>query len=213
MKKAVTPKQKAREFRPSTTREELNGRLAQLATLPDSDTRDHEVEENVWAQPGALRALYEGTPVPDVGPGQLRAAPAALQFMLAGCATLTLRSQRTSTRYTYKVSRAKDDYGTRGTAPTWFVSLLSGPDNEGDYTYLGIIRDNVFRLTAKSRLSADTPSVKAFAWTFAKLMTRQFPAELEMWHEGRCGRCGRKLTVPESIAAGIGPECAGRLGC
>ena len=27
------------------------------------------------------------------------------------------------------------------------------------------------------------------------------------WHEGRCGRCGRKLTVPESIEAGYGPEC------
>ena len=31
---------------------------------------------------------------------------------------------------------------------------------------------------------------------------------LEVWHEGRCGRCNRALTVPESIASGIGPECA-----
>lgn len=26
--------------------------------------------------------------------------------------------------------------------------------------------------------------------------------------EGACGRCGRKLTVPGSIASGIGPTCA-----
>jgi hypothetical protein len=32
-------------------------------------------------------------------------------------------------------------------------------------------------------------------------------ATLEFWHEGRCGRCGRRLTVPDSIASGYGPEC------
>jgi hypothetical protein len=38
------------------------------------------------------------------------------------------------------------------------------------------------------------------------------PAEvdLEVWHEGRCGACGRRLTVPESIERGLGPECYGR---
>ena len=30
----------------------------------------------------------------------------------------------------------------------------------------------------------------------------------EMLHEGRCGRCARRLTVPASVASGIGPECA-----
>ena len=29
---------------------------------------------------------------------------------------------------------------------------------------------------------------------------------------GKCGVCGRTLTDPESIAAGIGPICAGRFG-
>lgn len=29
---------------------------------------------------------------------------------------------------------------------------------------------------------------------------------------GRCGHCGRTLTDPESIAAGIGPICAGKMG-
>ena len=27
-------------------------------------------------------------------------------------------------------------------------------------------------------------------------------------HSGCCGRCGRKLTVPESIDTGLGPVCA-----
>ena len=33
---------------------------------------------------------------------------------------------------------------------------------------------------------------------------------VQVWHEGRCGKCGRKLTVPESLTSGLGPECAGR---
>jgi hypothetical protein len=30
-------------------------------------------------------------------------------------------------------------------------------------------------------------------------------------HAGRCGRCGKTLTVPESKATGLGPDCAAAL--
>jgi hypothetical protein len=39
----------------------------------------------------------------------------------------------------------------------------------------------------------------------------RIPETVEIWHEGRCCRCGRRLTVPESIYAGIGPDCAGKM--
>jgi Family of unknown function (DUF6011) len=63
----------------------------------------------------------------------------------------------------------------------------------------------------KSRVGREAPSAKAFDWAWRALTKGTMPANLEVWHEGRCGRCGRKLTVPESIARGIGPECAGRM--
>lgn len=127
----------------------------------------------------------------------------ALNFILAGKSVFTLVSEKTSTRYTYSVAKAK-----RGEA--WFVSLLTGPDNTSNYTYLGYITFDgalSFRLTKKSRLSSDAVPVKAFAWTFGKLVAEQQPP-VEIWHSGRCGCCGRALTVPESIASGIGPTCA-----
>ncbi|MGQ4872128.1 MAG: DUF6011 domain-containing protein, partial [Candidatus Thorarchaeota archaeon] len=31
------------------------------------------------------------------------------------------------------------------------------------------------------------------------------PEKVRIWHEGKCGRCGRRLTVPESIESGYGP--------
>ena len=55
-------------------------------------------------------------------------------------------------------------------------------------------------------------SVQAFIWFLNRIEADKPTDGFEFWHEGKCGRCGRKLTVPESIEAGIGPECAGKGG-
>lgn len=120
-------------------------------------------------------------------------------YALAGCATLTIRSTKTDARFTYKVQLSDD--GKRH-----FVKLLRGQDNTSDYTYLGQVRDGRFSLTQASKAGANAPSVVAFNW----LVGHWEDPQVEVWHEGSCGRCGRKLTVPESIESGIGPTCAGR---
>lgn len=156
------------------------------------------------------------TEVSTIEAGHISDSEAALRFILGGNATFTLRSKATGTRYTYKVRKAEDRptptwSGIPMGGPTWFVSLLNGPDNEGDFTYLGIVRDNQFKLTRKSRMTMQSKPVVAFAWMFDKLVKHAMPKDAEIWHAGRCGRCGRKLTVPESISTGFGPECAGKL--
>ena len=133
-------------------------------------------------------------------------AEAARQFILAGNATITLRSKATDARFTYKI-RAKDDGAIH------FVSLLRGADNESDFSYFGYIRRGVFFHGGhKARVNRDAPSAAGFEWAWKSLVRDHLPVTLEIWHEGRCGRCGRKLTVPSSIANGIGPECAERVG-
>ena len=98
-----------------------------------------------------------------------------------------------------------------------FVSVLTGSDNLNDYTYLGIIKHSIngpaFFRTAKSRISEDAPSFQAFVffWRWV-IIAGELPASLEVRHEGACGRCGRALTVPESIDLGIGPDCAEKMG-
>lgn len=149
---------------------------------------------------------------------------AALTYILAGNAYVTLRSRATGTRYTYRVALAKK---TAEQAGLWadertdlrryFVSLLTGPENMDDYSYIGLVEQAgtnrpTFRLTKKSKMTRDSAPVKAVSWAVEKLALGVLPDSLEVWHEGRCGRCGRPLTVPESIAAGIGPECASRMG-
>jgi hypothetical protein len=139
---------------------------------------------------------------------RLEAPASARTFVFAGKATITLLSLKTGARFTYKVKRSKTN------PKLYFVSVLTGPDNEMDYHYLGtVFEDGHFRVTAKSTISHEAPSALAFAW-FSKLLNHStFPTGLEVWHEGKCGACGRKLTVPESIASGLGPECRNRFSC
>lgn len=97
----------------------------------------------------------------------------------------------------------------------YFVGVLTGVDNQSNYSYIGMIDAEtdtpIFRLTKKSKLSNDAQSVVAFRWFFAHAMTGELPETCEFYHAGKCCRCGRKLTVPESITDGVGPECKGKI--
>jgi Family of unknown function (DUF6011) len=136
-------------------------------------------------------------------------AAAARAFMTGGNATVTLVSTKTGTRFTYRL-RANDE------GDVFFVSLLGGPDNESDYRYMGRIARGVFwagrKVPKPGDVGPDAPSSLAFKWAWERLAKGVLLDSLEIWHEGRCGRCARKLTVPASIASGFGPECAGKVG-
>lgn len=155
---------------------------------------------------------------------QMTGAESIRTFVLAGNATFTLVSKKTGARFTYRV-RMKKTEGVPYIPGPWFVQVLTGPNNEQDFEFLGTvfaptpIKDlqraapdyHVFRHGKKSRVAETAPSAKAFAWFFEKVFrTQVLPETCDFYHEGRCGRCGRKLTVPESIASGLGPECASR---
>lgn len=134
---------------------------------------------------------------------QLKTPEQVKTFALAGNATLTLVSKETGNRFTFKI-RKRDE-----TTPH-FVKLLCGADNESDYQFLGTIFDGrEYRHGMRSRIGAEAPSAKAFAWFWKQVERGQLSEKLEVWHEGRCGKCGRKLTVPSSIESGIGPVCEG----
>jgi hypothetical protein len=90
--------------------------------------------------------------------------------------------------------------------------LLNGPDNTNSFVYIGIIKNgNQFLWTAKSRVGKDAPSIIGFTYVLNALVDNNMRG-FEVWHEGRCGRCGKPLTVPESIASGFGPDCIQKVG-
>ena len=130
------------------------------------------------------------------------------QFIFAGNATFTVTSKRTGQSYTYKIREGRP-MGSR--APKLFASVLTGPDNTADYTYMGIVeRAGAHAQLVPTRASAinvNAPSWRALEWFLQHVDSDA----VEFRHEGRCGRCGRALTVPSSIDSGLGPECAGRV--
>jgi hypothetical protein len=111
------------------------------------------------------------------------------------------------------------------------LSLLTGPSNETDYTAVAFWDDankrvNVWRRFRGDPLDGQAP-IDGYHWATG---WSAFERKLSIWcdlavrgekgnaysegcrlqRESRCCVCNRKLTVPESIDAGIGPECASR---
>lgn len=126
-----------------------------------------------------------------------------LEYVYAGNATFTMSSIKTGSHYTFKVKKSVD-------GNVLFVSMLTAPEV---WTYIGLLKGNaLIKLTAKSRYGYDSIPVKAFNYMLRNLLADKMPPFMLIRHEGKCGRCGRKLTHPESIDRGIGPECI-RLKC
>jgi hypothetical protein len=150
--------------------------------------------------------------------GKLLTVEALRRFLLAGKAIITVKSKATGTRFTFRFERPATWQSNSGRERPIWVNVLSGPDNDSDYIYLGTVWIDAqgiwaYRHGAKSRVDASAVSVKAARWLIS--IMQRAPDTLflqaEVWHEGRCGRCGRRLTVPSSIASGFGPECEGKL--
>lgn len=134
----------------------------------------------------------------------------ALKFILAGNSTVTLRSLKTGAHLTFKVKKPKGD---KFSPDLRFVSVLDHADGKGGYTYLGMVKDQNFSVTKKSVYYQTTtaPAPAAIRWLFDHVKRGEIPQQCEIWHEGRCGRCGRKLTDPTSISTGLGPECIHKI--
>lgn len=142
------------------------------------------------------------------------------EFILAGQATFTIEIPPQhqavcgdKTHYTFRVDyvEASDRW-----AEAWFVKMLAGPNNEEDYVYVGKLNDHTGQVnaTAKSTIRSDSAAYKLLNRTLARIWCDDHNAYeqhgFQVHHEGKCGRCGRKLTTPESVKTGIGPVCSGR---
>lgn len=123
----------------------------------------------------------------------------ALQFIFGGKSIFTVKNTETDNRFTFKVNKHKTD-------DIFFVRVLTNPDC---FEFIGSIKeDSFFKHSFKSRIKPNSQSVKVFDYIIKQLRKNTLPEIVEIWHEGKCGRCGRRLTVPESIDTGFGPECS-----
>lgn len=77
--------------------------------------------------------------------------------------------------------------------------------------YVGMIENGTFRLTHHSRFLPNTPIVRGARYIMRMATEENLNTPMELYHEGVCAVCGRKLTSPRSILSGVGPRCRGRI--
>lgn len=117
---------------------------------------------------------------------------------------ITVRNRVTGNHRTFGVRTQPHDASF---APDQrIVALLTGSDNREDYTPFGfVLEDGSIRLFR---------SKSTGVWTiYADIIsnpTHWIPKGAEYFFEGRCRKCNRLLTTPDSIESGVGPVCDGR---
>jgi hypothetical protein len=129
------------------------------------------------------------------------------KFFEAGSAIFTVGNNK-GEHYTFRIGRKEE------TQPL-FVSLLTGPQNTSDYTYLGIYNPTTgsVGLTKASKFNEDSVPVRVVRWALNQVRNnKELPSGYSIQHAGRCCRCSRVLTTPESTRLGWGPECAKLMG-
>jgi len=140
-------------------------------------------------------------------PHMITKSKEAREFILGGNARFTLKAVATGKRFTYKVQVS--DIGHM-----YFVRVLTNGDNDGEYSYAGFFAEGGQKvIKGQKGLPSLEAARLALSWTMVQIHGRdEVPATIEFWHEGRCARCARPLTDPESIARGFGPECIKHVG-
>ena len=123
-----------------------------------------------------------------------------LPFLKSGRATFTLKSLRTNKHYTFKMVKNKPKPDMKIPKP-YSLYILTGEDYKWCCNFNDFLQPNGGWY--------DSPALKGFCWFLRTLIEKPHNLDqLELWHMGRCGRCGKELTDPESIQRGLGPICA-----
>lgn len=131
-----------------------------------------------------------------------------INYVTGGHAVFTLQSTKLDKRYTYKIN-ADSKCENR-----FYANVLYGPDNGTDYRFLGFFYRDNFTLKASKYTNFEhniinTDNRFRMLEVFLQILCTEdeLPETCIFYPSGRCARCGRLLTTPESIESGFGPEC------
>jgi hypothetical protein len=129
------------------------------------------------------------------------------KFLLAGRALYTV-DNGSGEHYTFKVRLKKGEWNGKP-SETYFVQVKA-PGGPWPYQYIGILNPDTghIKCTSKSAFLPGTKEYDVAAWsTQVVIRGTMIPSNYDVRHAGKCGKCAKTLTDPESIERGIGPEC------
>ena len=125
--------------------------------------------------------------------------------LLVGYYTIVFAAH--NTHRTIRITRGKFGHF----ADKLIISKMNGTDNTSNYVGIGNIDDNgSLRVWQKAGLSA--AQVTSLRASLEMILTEPTEAGKQYaLRSGNCWKCNRLLTNPESILAGIGPECIKKI--
>lgn len=107
---------------------------------------------------------------------------------------------------TLRVRRQRED--AKFMPGRMLVGHLTGSDNEADYTNVGHVAEDG-RVVIWKKHQGNAKLAEAVR---VLVGDPRAAAQAYAEHSGSCSKCGRTLTVPASLNAGLGPECAKKVG-
>lgn len=133
----------------------------------------------------------------------------ALKFILAGRCEFVAISGKTGVKIVYEMKRKQSN---RGNGDEFIYYLKTKIDSQ--MVYAGVIfydkTTELFKFVqgVKGKVSAFHVNIKSILYILNNFNKGRTTLNLRIYHVGKCGRCGRKLTDEQSILTGLGPTCA-----
>lgn len=147
----------------------------------------------------------------------------ALAFMLGGNSWFTIKSLRTGQDYSFGITDAKVRdirsgkwVSTPERKNVWLFIGASQVVAGKSYGWMGSLLQDVrtgqwrYSPGRNRELPQDCAGEKAFMFVFNSFLNGTKLPQLEIWHQGICSCCGKKLKLSESIELGWGPVCMKR---
>lgn len=120
-------------------------------------------------------------------------------------APFTVRSKKTGKDFTFKISQVpfKSSNYIHIKVETEYLN----------FKYLGWLKDgNVVKKNKDTNVNevVNTPAGQAVSWFLRQLFNNQYDtlnSNVDIFHLGKCLKCGKTLTDANSIEVGFGPVC------
>jgi len=132
-------------------------------------------------------------------------------FIFAGRAIFTLENKTTGNYITFRVKNMKKD--NKPIPHMYVVECKVLGDGDYGHTLLGFLNLETKGFSSRVKnmgLTKDFVGFKTWVWLLQNLEVLERFDSLAIYHEDKSCKCGKPLTVPESITTGIGPECLKR---
>ena len=131
------------------------------------------------------------------------------RLFFAGRAVLTFFNPATEKHITVHVKQARDKKDRKVRLPIFFVNISLLGDKEQGMVFAGTIFQDTMTYKPAKNLIPNSQLAQVFNFVLNAVAHPHLlrTKGISLLHEGRCARCGLRLTTPQSIERGLGDDC------